>query len=87
VPEPTAAELAKEAEQEAAVFSQAVNVEKLLNMLGALDPAKDNLTDNEEIQVRISRYLSSLSQWSLITGVNRNCIDQVWLCVQRSSSL
>ena len=87
MPEPTAAELAKEAEQEAAVFSQAVNVEKLLNMLRALDPAKDNLADNEEIQVRISRYLSSLSQWSLITGVNRNCIDQVWLCVQRSSSL
>jgi hypothetical protein len=51
MPEPTAAELAKEAEQEAAVFAQAVNVEKLLNMLRALDPAKDNLADNEEIQV------------------------------------
>ncbi|KAH9479893.1 Class E vacuolar protein-sorting machinery protein HSE1 [Psilocybe cubensis] len=50
MPEPTAAELAKEAEQEAAVFAQAVNVEKLLNMLRALDPAKDNLADNEEIQ-------------------------------------
>ncbi|KAF8961986.1 hypothetical protein BDZ97DRAFT_1905402 [Flammula alnicola] len=32
MPEPTAAELAKEAEQEAAVFAQAVNVEKLLNI-------------------------------------------------------
>jgi hypothetical protein len=51
MPEPTAAELAKEAEQEAAVFAQAVNVERLLNMLRALDPAKDNLADNEEIQV------------------------------------
>ena len=51
MPEPTAVELAKEAEQEAAVFSQAVNVEKLLNMLRALDPVKDNLADNEEIQV------------------------------------
>lgn len=51
MPEPTAAELAKEAEQEAAVFAQAVNVEKLLNMLRAMDPAKDNLADNEEIQV------------------------------------
>ena len=40
MPEPSAAELAKEAEQEASVFSQAVNVEKLLNMLRALDPAK-----------------------------------------------
>lgn len=51
MPEPTSAELAREAEQEAAVFAQAVNVEKLLNMLRALDPAKDNLADNEEIQV------------------------------------
>lgn len=85
MPEPTAAELAKEAEQEAAVFSQAVNVEKLLNMLRALDPAKDNLADNEEIQVRILANVSI----SVIADycVNRNCIDQVWLCVQRSSNL
>lgn len=52
MPEPTASELAREAEQEAAVFAQAVNVEKLLNLLRAFDPAKDNLADNEEIQVR-----------------------------------
>ncbi len=53
MPEPTATELGREAEQEAAVFAQAVNVEKLLNMLRSLDPAKDNLADNEEIQVRL----------------------------------
>ncbi|KAF8185948.1 hypothetical protein BJ912DRAFT_880441 [Pholiota molesta] len=58
MPEPTAAELAKEAEQEAAVFAQAVNVEKLLNMLRAMDPAKDNLADNEEIQ---ELYRSSMA--------------------------
>lgn len=58
MPEPTSAELAKESEQEAAVFAQAVNVEKLLNMLRSLDPAKDNLADNEEIQV--SRTLWTL---------------------------
>lgn len=58
MPEPTPAELAKEAEQEAAVFAQAVNVEKLLNMLRALDPAKDNLADNEEIQ---ELYRSSMA--------------------------
>jgi signal transducing adaptor molecule len=57
MPEPTATELAKEAEQEAAVFSQAVNVEKLLNMLRALDPVKDNLADNEEIQVSLTLHL------------------------------
>lgn len=51
MPEPTAVELAKEAEQEAAVFAQAVNVEKLLNMLRSFDPNRDNLADNEEIQV------------------------------------
>jgi signal transducing adaptor molecule len=51
MPEPTAGQLAKEAEQEATVFAQAVNVEKLLNLLRDFDPAKDNLADNEEIQV------------------------------------
>ena len=51
MPEPTAAEIAREAEQEAAVFSQAANVDRLLMMLRNLDPAKDNLADDEEIQV------------------------------------
>jgi signal transducing adaptor molecule len=51
MPEPTAVELGKEAEQEAAVFAQAVNVQKLLDMLRAFDPTSDNLADNEEIQV------------------------------------
>ncbi|CAL1715380.1 unnamed protein product [Somion occarium] len=50
LPEPTAAELAKEAEQEAAVFNQAANVDRLLTALRQMDPAKDNLADNEEIQ-------------------------------------
>jgi signal transducing adaptor molecule len=43
MPEPSATELAKEAEQEGAVFAQTMDVEKLLNMLRAFDPAKDNL--------------------------------------------
>ncbi|KIY52817.1 hypothetical protein FISHEDRAFT_13445, partial [Fistulina hepatica ATCC 64428] len=58
LPEPTAAELARETEQEAAVFAQAVNVEKLLTLLRNLDPAKDNLADNEEIQ---ELYRSSMA--------------------------
>jgi signal transducing adaptor molecule len=58
MPELTAAELAKEAEQEATVFAQAINVQKLLSMLRAFDPAKDNLADNEEIQVcQMSAFL------------------------------
>lgn len=32
------------------MFSQAANVDQLLTMLRTLDPAKDNLADNEEIQ-------------------------------------
>ncbi len=51
LPEPTAAEIAREVEQEAAVFSQAANVDRLLMMLRNMDPAKDNLADDEEIQV------------------------------------
>ncbi|KZT07511.1 uncharacterized protein LAESUDRAFT_608996, partial [Laetiporus sulphureus 93-53] len=50
LPEPTAAEIAKEAEQEAAVFSQAANVDRLLTLLRQMDASKDNLADNEEIQ-------------------------------------
>ncbi|KAH9921712.1 uncharacterized protein BXZ73DRAFT_51654 [Epithele typhae] len=50
LPEPTAAEIAREAEQEASVFSQAANVDRLLMMLRTMDPAQDNLADNEEIQ-------------------------------------
>lgn len=52
MPEPTASELAREAEQEAAVFAQAVNVERLLTVLRGMDPDRDNLADDEEVQVR-----------------------------------
>ena len=56
------------------MFAQAANVEKLLNMLRGLDPAKDNLADNEEIQVGTRhlifycecRYLTMLLH---ITGI------------------
>ena len=57
-PEPTLAELAAEALQEAAVFSQMANVDRLLTMLSTLDPAKDNLVDNEEIQELHRSYMS-----------------------------
>ncbi|KAI0028889.1 hypothetical protein K488DRAFT_57578 [Vararia minispora EC-137] len=58
LPEPTAAELAAEAQQEANVFAQAANVDRLLAMLRQMDPAKDNLADNEEIQ---ELYRSSMA--------------------------
>ncbi|KAI6149212.1 hypothetical protein BKA82DRAFT_4127005 [Pisolithus tinctorius] len=50
LPEPTAAELAREAEQEAAIFAQAANVDRLLMLLRDLDSSGERLADNEEIQ-------------------------------------
>ncbi|KAL5531673.1 hypothetical protein ACEPAG_4550 [Sanghuangporus baumii] len=50
LPDPTPEEIAREAEQEAAIFAQAANIDKLLSMLRGLDPTKDSLADNEEIQ-------------------------------------
>lgn len=73
MPEPTPAELAREAEQEATVFSKAADVDKLLTMLKEIDPAKDNLADNEEIQVCISPPNRELG----IKTLYRNCIDLV----------
>ena len=72
MPEPTASELAKEAEQEASVFSQAANVERLLSMLRSMDPAKDNLADNEEVQVRWLAFLSS--RLNLPQELYRSCM-------------
>jgi len=57
MPEPTSADLAREAEAEAAVFAQAANIDKLLTMLRNFDLNKDNLADNEEIQVCDSSFL------------------------------
>jgi len=58
LPEPTPAELVAEAQAEANVFAQAANIDRLLAMLRQVDPAKDNLADNEEIQ---ELYRSSVS--------------------------
>ena len=54
--------MAKEVKQEAAVFAMNVEeiVEKLLNMLRALDPMKDNIADDEEIQVGTIIFSCSL---------------------------
>ena len=65
MPEPTAAELAREAEQETAVFAQAMNVDRLLTMLRAIDTSGENLADNEEIQVRLSGDFSSIVNLTL----------------------
>lgn len=36
------------------VFTQAPSIDKLLTMLRGLDPLKDNLADNDELQVRFN---------------------------------
>jgi len=37
------------------VFSKAADVDKLLGMLKDIDPVRDNLADNEDIQVCASQ--------------------------------
>jgi signal transducing adaptor molecule len=51
MPDPTPAEIARDVEAETGVFNQAANIDKLLNMLKNFDIQKDNLADNDEIQV------------------------------------
>jgi hypothetical protein len=67
MPEPTSADLAREAEAEAAVFAQAANIDKLLTMLRNFDLNKDNLADNEEIQVCDSFLLARMLTSSIGT--------------------
>ncbi|KAK0555169.1 hypothetical protein OC845_000305 [Tilletia horrida] len=50
LPDPTPADLQREAEMEARVFAQAENIDSLLNKLKDLDPTKDNLAEDEELQ-------------------------------------
>ncbi|GBB88446.1 hypothetical protein RclHR1_00150042 [Rhizophagus clarus] len=50
LPEPTAADIAREAEMEAAIFAEGRNIDQLLEMLAGLDPTRDSVTENEVIQ-------------------------------------
>ncbi|UZJ56070.1 hypothetical protein CBS101457_005390 [Exobasidium rhododendri] len=58
LPDPTPADLQREAEMEAKIFAQANNIDRLLSKLRGLDPARDNLAEDEELQ---ELYQSSLS--------------------------
>ncbi|KAF9509641.1 hypothetical protein BS47DRAFT_1396689 [Hydnum rufescens UP504] len=58
IAEPTPAEIAREAQQEAQIFAQAAAIDQLLEMLRKVDPLKDNIADNEEIQ---ELYRSSMT--------------------------
>ncbi|KAK0560730.1 hypothetical protein OC844_003580 [Tilletia horrida] len=50
LPDPTPADLQREAEMEARVFEQAASIDSLLNKLKDLDPTRDNLAEDEELQ-------------------------------------
>ena len=54
LPDPTPADLQREAELEARIFAQAGNIDRLLSKLRELDPSRDNLAEDEELQVRRS---------------------------------
>lgn len=83
LPELTAAELGREVEQEAAVFAQAVNVDKLLTMLRTIDSSGENLADNEEIQVRESWNVPCIVT---LNRLGRSYIVLACLFGRRSSS-
>jgi hypothetical protein len=53
LPDPTPADLAREAEMEVSVFSASRNIERLLEMLSQIDPQRDSFSENESIQVGI----------------------------------
>ncbi|KAJ1953171.1 ESCRT-0 subunit protein hse1, partial [Dipsacomyces acuminosporus] len=52
------AESAKDVDAEVEVFNEAHNIEALLRMLGSIDPLKDSVSDNEEVQKLYSSTLS-----------------------------
>lgn len=56
--DPTPADVQREAEMEARIFAQANNIDRLLGKLRGLDPTRDNLAEDEELQ---DLYQSSLS--------------------------
>ncbi|PWN52383.1 hypothetical protein IE53DRAFT_403918 [Violaceomyces palustris] len=58
LPDPSPADLQKEAELEARIFAQASNIDKLLSKLRSLDATRDNLAEDEELQ---ELYQTSLS--------------------------
>jgi hypothetical protein len=69
------ADLAREAEAEASIFSQAANIDRLLTMLRNFDISKDNLADDEEIQVRPMNATLSTTDTNL-----RSFTDLAWVC-------
>lgn len=58
LPDPTPDELQREAQMEARIFSQAADIDRLLSKLRSLDPARDNLADDDELQELYQKSLA-----------------------------
>ncbi|CEH14191.1 hse1_ustma ame: full=class e vacuolar protein-sorting machinery protein hse1 [Ceraceosorus bombacis] len=58
LPNPTPAELQREAELEARLFAQSGSIDNLITKLNELDPDHDNLAENEELQELYQTALS-----------------------------
>ncbi|KAA1082446.1 ESCRT-0 subunit protein hse1 [Puccinia graminis f. sp. tritici] len=58
IPDPSPEALTREAEAEAAVFAQACEIDRLLQMMNNLDAKRDNLADNDELSELYQRTLS-----------------------------
>ncbi|KAJ2664545.1 ESCRT-0 subunit protein hse1 [Coemansia sp. RSA 1200] len=52
------AEISKDIDVEVQVFSEAQSIETLLRMLGSIDPLKDDVSDNEDVQKLYSSTLA-----------------------------
>ncbi|KAJ1879921.1 ESCRT-0 subunit protein hse1 [Coemansia sp. RSA 486] len=82
------AEVSKDIDAEVEVFSEAHNIEALLRMLGSVDPMKDNVSDNEEVQKLYSSTLALRPKIiKLIEKYNKKKEELVLLDSQFSKSM
>ncbi|KAJ1804995.1 ESCRT-0 subunit protein hse1, partial [Coemansia sp. RSA 2598] len=82
------AEVSKDIDAEVEVFSEAHNIEALLRMLGSVDPMKDNVSDNEEVQKLYSSTLALRPKIiKLIEKYNKKRDELVLLDSQFSKSM
>ncbi|KAJ2776413.1 ESCRT-0 subunit protein hse1 [Coemansia javaensis] len=82
------AEVTRDVDAEVEVFSEAHNIEALLRMLGSIDPLRDNVSDNEEVQ-RLYSSTTALRPKivKLIEKYNRKKEELIQLDSQFSKSI
>ncbi|KAJ2677680.1 ESCRT-0 subunit protein hse1, partial [Coemansia spiralis] len=82
------AEVSCDVDAEVQVFSEAHNIEALLRMLGSIDPMRDNVSDNEEVQKLYSSTLALRPKIiKLIEKYNKKKEELVQLDSQFSKSM